>query len=137
MVCIKGSTESTIWRSIRFLCCLTLQRKIMSDPSPDVAGLIAEASQLQIFYSVVISATVLYFYDYALTLSTEISEIWNSKFSGAQALFFLTRYSFMVSMVVSIVSDFIPNPSAMVRVVCFPSIWMFGSPCLKLDYTAF
>ncbi|TDL20858.1 hypothetical protein BD410DRAFT_790549, partial [Rickenella mellea] len=40
------------------------------------------------------------FYDYALTLPTEISLVWKaeSRFNGAQALFFATRYSFLISI---------------------------------------
>ncbi|TDL18628.1 hypothetical protein BD410DRAFT_728230, partial [Rickenella mellea] len=53
----------------------------------------------------------LVFYDYALTFPAEVSEIWNSKFNGAQALFFLTRYSFMIFTVLLCAVDLIQNPS--------------------------
>ncbi|TDL21208.1 hypothetical protein BD410DRAFT_899032, partial [Rickenella mellea] len=83
----------------------------MSDSSPDIASLIAEASQILFFNRVAIFGAVLIFYDYALTFSTEVSEIWNSKFSGAQALFFLTRYSYMVVTVLYSAENLIQNPS--------------------------
>ncbi|TDL20731.1 hypothetical protein BD410DRAFT_804858 [Rickenella mellea] len=73
----------------------------MSDSSPDIAGLTAEASQILFNNRIVISGTALAFYDYAMTFPTEVSEIWSAKFSGAQALFFMTRYSFIVYMVSS------------------------------------
>ncbi|TDL17365.1 hypothetical protein BD410DRAFT_550136 [Rickenella mellea] len=86
----------------------------MSNSSPDVAALITQASQTQIGIRVIISGTALIFYDYALTFATEISEIWNSKFSGAQALFFLTRYSYMVFSVLYSANNLVQNPSEMV-----------------------
>ncbi|TDL21404.1 hypothetical protein BD410DRAFT_304051 [Rickenella mellea] len=82
----------------------------MSDSSV-IAELTAQASQLQYLNSVIVSGAALVFYDYALTLSTEISEIWNSKLSGAQALFFLSRYGFMVYTVVYCTDSLTPNPS--------------------------
>ncbi|TDL18629.1 hypothetical protein BD410DRAFT_900718 [Rickenella mellea] len=100
----------------------------MSDSSPDIGGLIAEVSELDLAYRVVVSGTALVFYDYALTLSTEISEIWNSKFNGAQALFFLTRYSFMAVTVFFLPISFARNPSEMVcRAISFSA-----NACLTL-----
>ncbi|TDL18623.1 hypothetical protein BD410DRAFT_792988 [Rickenella mellea] len=83
----------------------------MSESSPDITGLISEASQFRFYYGATISGTALFLYDYALTFPTEISEVWNSKFSGAQALFFLTRYSYMVATVLYSASNLIQNPS--------------------------
>ncbi|TDL16066.1 hypothetical protein BD410DRAFT_648665 [Rickenella mellea] len=57
-------------------------------------------------------------YDYALTISTEISEVWNSKFSGATALFFMIRYSYMVSQVLYSAENSIQNPSQMLSSAC-------------------
>ncbi|TDL16081.1 hypothetical protein BD410DRAFT_649415 [Rickenella mellea] len=99
----------------------------MSDSSSDIAGLIAEASQMYVEYlfinnsiphassqfanCVTISGTALIFYDYALTFSTEVSEVWNSKFSGAQALFLLTRYSYLVVTLLYCANTLSQNPS--------------------------
>ncbi|TDL18686.1 hypothetical protein BD410DRAFT_806397 [Rickenella mellea] len=81
----------------------------MSDSSPDIARLIAAETQIKFLNTVVLSGTgkssvilvimlymlikrkVLYLYDYVLTFPTEISGIWNSKSSAAQALFFCNR----------------------------------------------
>ncbi|TDL16085.1 hypothetical protein BD410DRAFT_649748 [Rickenella mellea] len=79
----------------------------------------------------------LVFYEYALTVSTEISEIWKSKFNGAQALFFLTRYPYMIFTVLLCITTLSPNPSETVDVGCFPTISPLGSSCLKLGYLAF
>ncbi|TDL14272.1 hypothetical protein BD410DRAFT_734343 [Rickenella mellea] len=54
---------------------------------------------------------VLVIYDYFLTLPTEVSEIWNSKFSGAQACFFVTRYSYIVYTLFLFALNFVKNPS--------------------------
>ncbi|TDL21508.1 hypothetical protein BD410DRAFT_898851 [Rickenella mellea] len=99
----------------------------MSDSSPDIAGLIAQATQLQFNNCIVISATALVFYDYALTFSTEKSEIWNSKFTGAQALFFLTRYSFMIYTVSFAANELIRNPpDAVCRALFFnATAWVY------------
>ncbi|TDL14401.1 hypothetical protein BD410DRAFT_846053 [Rickenella mellea] len=83
----------------------------MSNSSPDIAGLISQASDIQFFNFVTISGAALYIYDYTLTLPTEIAEIWNSKFSGAQALFYMTRYSFMVLTVLYCVNNLVESPS--------------------------
>ncbi|TDL16092.1 hypothetical protein BD410DRAFT_650191 [Rickenella mellea] len=83
----------------------------MSDSSSDIAGLIAEASQAQVAYHVKIAGMALVFYDYALTFPTEVSEVWNSKFSGAQVLFFATRYSYMLYVVMNGAFSFPQNPS--------------------------
>ncbi|TDL18646.1 hypothetical protein BD410DRAFT_806367 [Rickenella mellea] len=89
----------------------------MSDSSHDISEFIAEASQIRFSVCVNVAATgkssvfpvkmpymlmkreALVFYDYILTLPTEVSEIWNSKFSGAHALFYLTRYSYIISTI--------------------------------------
>ena len=39
----------------------------------------------------------LLFYDYLLTLSTELKVIWGREFSGVTVLFFLVRYSALIS----------------------------------------
>ncbi|TDL19081.1 hypothetical protein BD410DRAFT_449631 [Rickenella mellea] len=109
----------------------------MSDPSPDAVAVIAEISQLLFLSRVMIAGAAFVFYDYALTLSTEISEIWNSKFSGAQALFFLMRYSYMVFTVFFCMINLIPNPSKTVGVEGLPLISRLGVSCLKLVYMAF
>ncbi|TDL21683.1 hypothetical protein BD410DRAFT_866715 [Rickenella mellea] len=67
----------------------------MSDSYSDIAGLITEAGQIVLAYRVAISGT----------------EIWKSKFRGAQSLFFLTRYSYMVLMVLYCAENLIRNPS--------------------------
>ncbi|TDL17902.1 hypothetical protein BD410DRAFT_793780 [Rickenella mellea] len=85
----------------------------MSDSPPDIAGLIAQATQGQFANGVLVSATTLVFYDYALTFPTEMTEIWTSKFSGAQVLFFLTRYSYMVFTVFICVNNLTTNLSEM------------------------
>ncbi|TDL16089.1 hypothetical protein BD410DRAFT_795721 [Rickenella mellea] len=86
----------------------------MSDSSPDIAGLTAEVTQILFLTRVLISGTALVLYDYVLTFSTEISEIWNSKFSGAQALFILSRYPNMVFMVLYSAHTLTRNPSTTV-----------------------
>ncbi|TDL16096.1 hypothetical protein BD410DRAFT_777482, partial [Rickenella mellea] len=92
----------------------------MSDSSPDISELIAEISQIQFAYAVLIAGTALVFYEYALTISTEVSEIWNSKFNGAQTLFLMTRYSFMVYMALVCAINVTKNPSETVcRVIAF------------------
>ncbi|TDL16065.1 hypothetical protein BD410DRAFT_808387 [Rickenella mellea] len=60
---------------------------------------------------VFLSSSVVVFYDYALTLPMEISEIWNAKFSGAQVIFFMTRYSFIFTTILQYVSRFSANPT--------------------------
>ncbi|TDL18649.1 hypothetical protein BD410DRAFT_489666 [Rickenella mellea] len=77
----------------------THQQASMSDSSADVAELIAQASQIRFSVCVNIAGTALIFYDYVLTFSTEVSEIWNSKFSGAHTLFYLNRYSYIISTI--------------------------------------
>ncbi|TDL17901.1 hypothetical protein BD410DRAFT_775512 [Rickenella mellea] len=72
----------------------------------------------------------LVFYDYALTFSTEVSETWNSKFSGAQALFFLTRYSYMLFTALLCAIIFLQNPSeTRCRVLTFnATVWVITTP---------
>ncbi|TDL18631.1 hypothetical protein BD410DRAFT_879842 [Rickenella mellea] len=101
----------------------------MSNSSPDIAELIADAVQSEFVISATISGTgkssvklatmvdmlmeleALVFYDYALTLSTEITEIWKSKFSGVQALYFMIRYSYMAGMVLNSAAYIVQNSS--------------------------
>ncbi|TDL15204.1 hypothetical protein BD410DRAFT_845410 [Rickenella mellea] len=101
----------------------------MSDPPPNTAVVTAEASQILFANRVTISGAgkssvifalymlkkieALVFYDYALTFPTEISEIWKSKFSGAQALFFLTRYPYTFFTVFLCAINLNQNPSEM------------------------
>ncbi|TDL21694.1 hypothetical protein BD410DRAFT_723977, partial [Rickenella mellea] len=56
----------------------------------------------------------LLFYDYALTLPTEVAEIWSSKFTGAHALFYLTRYSFIIRTIAYFGLKFHTNPTDLV-----------------------
>ncbi|TDL19088.1 hypothetical protein BD410DRAFT_449904 [Rickenella mellea] len=109
----------------------------MSDSSPDIYGLIAEASQIQFDAYITVAGAALVFYDYALTFSTEISEIWNSKFTGAQVVFLLTRYSFLVFTVSFGALNFIQNQSLTVGVAGFTLIRRFGKSCLNLEYMPF
>ncbi|TDL16075.1 hypothetical protein BD410DRAFT_808395 [Rickenella mellea] len=73
----------------------------MSDSPPDIAGSTVEASQTLFFNRIWISATG----------KSTVSEIWNSKFSGAKALFFLSRYPFMVFAVLFCANTLITNTS--------------------------
>ncbi|TDL21403.1 hypothetical protein BD410DRAFT_804317 [Rickenella mellea] len=119
----------------------------MAESSPDIAEFLTEVSQLEFNNRVAISGTgkslffmaimmhaltnveALIFYDYALTFPTEISEMWNSKFSGAKALFFLARYSFLVFMMLSCAINYIQNPSeTFCRVIAFFSrTWIIAA----------
>ncbi|TDL18642.1 hypothetical protein BD410DRAFT_842679 [Rickenella mellea] len=102
----------------------------MSDSSPEIAGWIAQATQLDMAYRVIISGTALVLYDYALTFSTEVSEIWKAKFNGAQALFFLTRYSYLVYTVLLCAEVFTQNPSELAFVV-MAQIVLYGILTLR------
>ncbi|TDL15188.1 hypothetical protein BD410DRAFT_135321 [Rickenella mellea] len=113
MTCIKGDVEQSA-KQFDFSVVPHPLGKSMSDPSTDTAALIAEASQTQLLNAVSISVAVLIFYDYALTFSAEVSEIWSSRFSGAQALFFVTRYSYMIFTVLFCAVILVQNPSEMV-----------------------
>ncbi|TDL19001.1 hypothetical protein BD410DRAFT_792613 [Rickenella mellea] len=86
----------------------------MSDSSPDIAGLIAEATELQWVNCVIIAGTALVLYEYFITFSTEIQEIWNSKFTGARVLFCLTRYFYLFYLVFNCATNFSPIASKMV-----------------------
>ncbi|TDL16078.1 hypothetical protein BD410DRAFT_795700 [Rickenella mellea] len=54
---------------------------------------------------------VLVIYDYFLTLPAEVSEIWTSEFTAAHALFYVTRYSYIVYTLLRFVLNFLTNPS--------------------------
>ncbi|TDL18651.1 hypothetical protein BD410DRAFT_830799 [Rickenella mellea] len=105
----------------------------MSDSSSDEISIL-NASIL--FNRAFVSSSAIVFYDYALTLPTEISEIWNSKASGARTLFFLTRYSFVINIVLTLIYNFRLNPSDMVcRVLYYAWVpWsifpQFGLYCI-------
>ncbi|TDL18654.1 hypothetical protein BD410DRAFT_900726 [Rickenella mellea] len=85
----------------------------MSDSySPeDVALLINFFQKAALAKRAFAAGAALVFYDYILTLPTEIAEIWNSKFSGAKVLFFLARYPFVISTVLEFALFFHPNPT--------------------------
>ncbi|TDL16073.1 hypothetical protein BD410DRAFT_649015 [Rickenella mellea] len=60
---------------------------------------------------VLLSGSVIVFYDYVLTLPAEISEIWRAKRSGAQVLFVMTRYSFIANIMLQYILSFNANPT--------------------------
>ncbi|TDL19108.1 hypothetical protein BD410DRAFT_792524 [Rickenella mellea] len=102
----------------------------MSDSSPDIAGLIAVAWQDQFGTYAGISGIALVSYEYALTFSTEVSEIWKSRFSAAQAFFFMTRYLYMFFMVVYFANAFIPYRSETTLEI-MPQIGLYGILSLR------
>ncbi|TDL16100.1 hypothetical protein BD410DRAFT_650697 [Rickenella mellea] len=71
----------------------------------------AKVNQDRLNTCITISGTVLVLYDYFLTLPAEILEIWNSKFTGAKALYFVTRYSYIVYTLFLFALNFVTNPS--------------------------
>ncbi|TDL18653.1 hypothetical protein BD410DRAFT_793038 [Rickenella mellea] len=77
----------------------------MSESSPDATETI-ELIALRILQTRLQAAgTVIVLYDYALTLPTEISEIWNARLNGAQILYIWTRYTLIVNTLISIPVD--------------------------------
>ncbi|TDL16099.1 hypothetical protein BD410DRAFT_650335 [Rickenella mellea] len=100
----------------------------MSDFSPDVSELTALYSNSVLSNRVFLSGSVIVFYDYALTLAGEVSEVWNSKFSGAQVLFFLTRYSFIIRTALEFGLSFRSEPTyPLSRYLLHPTV--LDPPC--------
>ena len=60
-----------------------------------------EIQRYRTFYH---SWTALYFYDYLLTLPSELSTIWSRKFTGATVLFIINRYSFAIAYALTLYS---------------------------------
>lgn len=54
-------------------------------------------------------ATALLFADTLMTLTSEVQRIWRRKFTGATAVFLVTRYVAVAERIVLLVSVFLPT----------------------------
>ncbi|TDL18625.1 hypothetical protein BD410DRAFT_792993 [Rickenella mellea] len=90
--------------------------------------LLIEATQDVYFNRALIAGTCLVLYDYLLTLPSEISEICNSKFTGAKVLFFVTRYSYIVYVLFLFALNFVTHPSQTVCRVVFYTHFAWSIP---------
>ena len=75
-------------------------------------------------FKLLIPFLVLYFYDFLLTFSDEVSEIWPSKWSLTKAAWLLSRYGGMGIFVLDIVTAFAVTDSD--RVSRAPFIYLFA-----------
>ena len=53
----------------------------------------------------------LWLYDFLLTLPTEVSSIWKSKFSGVTVAYVLNRYCYMLAMLVNLATSYETHPT--------------------------
>ncbi|TDL20861.1 hypothetical protein BD410DRAFT_841049 [Rickenella mellea] len=89
----------------------------MADPV-DIATLASLYPQFFVGSCTILSSAVIVFYDYALTFLTEISVMWksDSRFNGAQALFFIARYSYIIAIACELALKFGSNNSDLMSV---------------------
>ncbi|KAF9069484.1 hypothetical protein BDP27DRAFT_1420939 [Rhodocollybia butyracea] len=92
----------------------------MSDPSSE--SIAEEIINLQFFslFSnyVAVSAYVLWFYDFFLTLPAESRSIWSSRLTGTSILFILSRYSFLLFAAIGL-AIFLPGKMTDTRTLSF------------------
>ena len=60
----------------------------------------------------------LLWFDFALTFTTEVQQIWRRRFSGAAIVYLLTRYSALLDSAMVIVETFVWRSSDKVRNCC-------------------
>ncbi|KAF9066377.1 hypothetical protein BDP27DRAFT_1268649 [Rhodocollybia butyracea] len=98
----------------------------MSDSSSDQA-IAEEIINLQFDWLLnnytALSAFVLWFYDFSLTLPTEVRSIWSSRLTGSSMIFILSRYSFLLYAVMQLV-------------IFLPGTTMTDISCRDVDFTA-
>jgi len=83
----------------------------MSSQSAQVQALVLQYHLLVVSNWCGTAANALWLYDFLLTLPSEVSSIWKSKFSGVTVLYIFNRYGFLLAVLVNLATSYEVNPT--------------------------